>query len=803
MIDNYFKIAIRNLMRHKVFSLLNILGLAVGFAAFIFIFMFVRNELRYDRFYEKADRIYRIAVRASIGDTKIRQTYSSAITFRRLLEDFPEIESGVKFLNWGRVPVIQDDKTFYESRVFSVDSTFFDLFTIPLIHGDRQSVLNKPNTLTVTRSTALKYFGNTDVIGKTLSLELSRNRDKLDFMITGVSDDVPANSHFHYDMLMSSSTFPELLYDQEWTANRFISYLLLRPGTSASELDKKLGEFTRKYMGAEKFDEWVAKGNYWEYYLQPLTSIHLNSDLNGEFEANGNETYVYIFSLVSVFVLLIASINFMNLSTAKSSLRTKEVGIRKVVGSSRARLIVQFLSESVLMSFIALGLALAAVELLLPFYRNFIGRSLEINYFKDYRVIPGLIVLGFAIGIFSGSYPAFFLSSCKPVSIFKGNNNHRKGNLWFRNLLVVMQFSISIFLIIGTLTIFRQFRYFQEKKLGFDREQVLVVKNPSPIGTNINAFKESLRQSGSVVSVSGSNTLPGRHFGNIGFGAEGIDKNFTLNICVCDQDFLNTLKLHLERGRFFSRNFLSDSSAVVLNRKAADLLGWADPLGKKVNNYDKERGNFTVIGVVGDFHYESLHQEIRPMGLFLSGGYFRINEEYISVRLNTSDLSGTMDYIRKTWDKFAPGKPFEYSFLDDDYNSLYANEEQTRKLFTSFTFLAVFIACLGLFGLASFSAQRRTREIGIRKVLGASSPHLILLLVREFLKWVLIANLLAWPVAFYFMNRWLQNFAYRTEISLMSFVAAAFLAFIIALLTVIYQAIRASSVIPVRALRYE
>ncbi len=804
MFLNYVKIAFRNIIKHKGISFLNIIGLAIGIACSILILIFVTHELSYDRYYEKSDRIFRIAVRASIGDTKIHQTYSSAITFLRLLEEFPEIETGVKFLNLGRTPVSFGDRLFFEDRFFAVDSTFYDLFSIPLLSGKQEEVLNEPYTIVLTESTAQKYFGRTDVIGEILKVDFRQWGAPIsEFKITGVSEDMPLNSHFHYDLLASSTSFPELINATGWTQNNFISYILLHEGTSREKLDEKLPEFTRKYMGGDEFDAWVEQGNYWEYFLQPVTEIHLNSDLNGEFEGNGNETYVYVLSVVSIFILLIACINFMNLSTARASLRAKEVGIRKVVGSGRGSLVRQFLSESVVISFIALILAFIIVISLLPAYQNLLGKSVDFNMFDNWFNILLLLLLGLLVGIISGSYPAFFLSSFKPVVVLKGNVDENKRGSWLRNILVIFQFSISIFLIVGTITVYKQIRLFQNKELGFDKEQVLVIKNPGSIQESFDAFKEELLSHHTISDVSGSNTLPGKGFSNWGFGAEGVEEGFTLNTCVCDYDFLKTLKLNLFQGRFFSRDFPSDSCAAILNESAAKLIGWGNPLGKKINNWATNRGIFDVIGVIKDYHYESLHQEIRPMALFLIGGYFQRSPQYISARLTTDEVSETIAFAEHSWNNFAPTMPFEYFFLDEDFNTLYINEMQTRKLFTIFSFLAIFIACLGLFGLASFIADRRTKEIGIRKVFGASVPGVVTLLNRNFTIWVLIASIIACPAAWFAMKKWLENFAYKTSISWWIFVVAASIALIIAWLVVTVQTYRAALRNPADSLKYE
>jgi putative ABC transport system permease protein len=800
MFKNYLKIAWRNIRRHKGYSFINITGLAIGIASSILIYLFVAFELSYDKFHERAGDIYRLAFSAQIGDTKINQVYTSAENFKRLLQDFPEIETGVKFLVLGRTPITVGEKTFYETRIYAADATFYDVFSIPLMSGDPATALVNPHTMVISRDTATRYFGTTDVLGRVLHVHDSGGSK--DFAITGVSENIPENSHFHYDLLISTTNFPTLLDNDVWDANIFVTYLFLKPGTSKDSFNEKLKTFTKKYMGGREFDEWLAKGNSWEYFLQPLTSIHLNSDLGGEFEANGSRTYVIIFSVISLLILLMACINFVNLSTAKSALRLKEVGLRKVVGSNRNKLIFQFLSESVFLSFFSLALSIGGVHCFLPAYRNLIGRNLQIHYLDNPIVIPSLIILGLAVGVISGIYPAFFQSSFKPITALRSKTGTTKGSSLLRNFLVTFQFTITIFLIIGTLVVLQQIKFFQNKKLGFEKEQVLVIKNAESLGSSIVPFKEILRQNSHIIAVAGSNTLPGRGFVNMGFGAEG-GENTPLNLCICDHDFLDTLKIELALGRFFSKEFPSDSYAAVLNEQAVEQIGWDDPINKKINNWLPQRGDFTVIGVIKNYHYESLHQAIRPQVLLLSGGYHKDPETLVSVRLNTKDISGTVSYIQKIWKDFAHSVPFEYSFLDEDYDSLYMSERQTRKLFSTFTFIAILIACLGIFGLASFTAERHTREIGIRKVLGASVSGITMNLSKKFTTWVLLANLIAWPAAYYFMNKWLANFAYRISLNIWTFILSGLIAFTIALLSVSYQSIKAATANPVDSLRHE
>jgi len=803
MLKNYLKLTFRNLFKHKVFSLINIAGLAIGIACSILIILFVTSELSYDKFHQKANRIYRLAVRASIGDTKIKQTYSSAITFKTLLQDFPEIEQGVKFLNIRNAIVNLDEKVFNESNVLAVDANFFDVFSFGLVKGSPGKVLSQPDRVVITKEFASKYFGNKSAVGKILKIEFPGIPGTRDFEITGISENVPANSHFRYNLLISSASFPDVINNPGWTANNFISYILLKEGASRKALEAKFPEFTRKYMGGDKFDQWVAKGNYWEYYLQPLTEIHLHSDLSGEFEPNGNAAYVYIFLVVAIFILLIACINFMNLTTAKSAARAKEVGLRKVVGSSRSNLVKQFLGESIVISFIALVLAIVMVHILLPVYNNFIGRQLELHYFDNFIVIPSLIALALLVGLLSGIYPAFFLSAFKPVSVIKGKLKEGAKSSWLRNTLVIFQYSISIILIIGTTVVYKQLNFIKNEKLGFDKEHVILVKNPQALSGDINPFKEKLLQYPDVQNVSLSHLVPGKGLTNIGFGAEEVKEGFTLNLYCCDPEFKDVMKLEMAQGRFFSRDYPTDSSAVIINEAALKVLGWDQPINKKLNDWHEPRNFFHVIGVVKDFHYESMHQKVRPMGLFFLNGTYKWKPNYISVRVNPGNISQTIKLIENTWGAFSPKLPLEYSFLDEDYDRLYKNELQTQQIFIIFSILTIFIACLGLLGLASFMAEQRTKEIGIRKALGASVSEIIFLLSKEFTRWVLVANIIAWPIAYFASNKWLQNYAYRIDIGAGPFFLSAFLAVIIALITVGYQAIKAARANPVDSLRYE
>ena len=794
MIKNWLKIALRNIRRHKGYSFITTFGLAIGMACFILTFLWILDELSYDRFHEKADQIYRVAVRAKIGNTEINQTYTPPPLAGTLLTDYPEVLHSVRFVNYNRAVLIKCGEQFFnEYNVALVDASLFDVFTLRFIKGDPKAALIQPNTVVLTEKTAYRYFGNKNPIKQVLAI------DNDNFQVTGVIENIPESSHFHFDFFISLTTFPGSR-STRWGGNYYKTYIVLREGCSKEEFETKLHEVVKKYIYKNNEDNWIKVGNYWIYYLQPLTKIHLHSRLDGEFEANGNSSYVSIFSMVAFFILVMSGINYMNLYTARSANRAMEVGIRKVIGSHRSQLIKQFLIESIVSSSIALLLAIAIVEILLPSFRNFVGKQLDLHYFGNLYVLPGLIGLALVIGTTAGAYPSFFLSSFQTISVLKSQHLGRLKNSWLRNGLVLIQFSISIFLIIGTLIVFQQLKYIQDRNLGFNKEHVVIIKTIKPIGKKSDVFKENLLKHPFVISASGSHSLPGRHFENFGFIPEGKDA-ITMNLCCCDYDFLETLGLEMKTGRFFSKDHKTDYSAIIINEAAVKLLGWKDPLNKYIFSNDQ---NLNVIGVVKDFHYQSLHQPVAPMALLLlHGAYDFLAENFISVRVKPGNIEENLKFIKKTWEKFFPGMPFDYSFLDVDYNTLYHNERLTGKTFTTFSLLAIFIASLGLFGLASLISEWRTKEIGIRKVFGASVSGIVFMLSKEFTKWVVISNAVAWPFAYYVMNIWLQNFAYRVNITLWSFIFAAFLSLTIALITVSYRSVRAAVSHPVNALRYE
>ncbi|MEJ2636780.1 MAG: ABC transporter permease [Calditrichia bacterium] len=818
MFQNFLKITFRNLLRQKGYTFINIAGLAIGLACCFLILLFVLDELSYDRHYNNHDRIYRVAVRGVVGNQELNIPQTSSLMARTLAEEYPEVEHATRLQHTPNMLVRYGDRVFNETHFMWVDSNFFDVFSIPLLYGDPRTALKDDHTVVMTEETASKYFDNlSEAIGKIVTYE-----DGTPYRVTGIAKNAPENSHFHYGMLSPLSSW-EWNWEEFWLHNFMYTYVMLRENSDPQQLEAKFPDFIRKYVAPHiqrgmgmSMEEFKASGSKLEYYLQPLTGIHLHSHLSNELEPNSDIAYIYIFSLIAFFILVIACINFMNLSTSRSAGRGKEVGIRKVLGSRRRQLIQQFLAESIIMTLIAVIFAVAIVQLVLPYFNTLAGKHLQGGFLNHWYIIPGILVISLIVGILAGSYPAFFLSSFKPVSVLKGILSKGKQGVAFRNVLVVIQFTISIVLFVCTFIVSSQLKYIQEKRLGFDKENIVVIKrgwaigqNPdgtpisrSPNNTVIDAFKHDLLQNPQIISVAGSTSLPGKDVQSTNFLAEGAspDEQHPMNFFMADFDFADTYKLEFQEGRFYSREMASDSMGVVVNETAARILGFEKPyLGKRIGFPGNDRFMLHIIGVVNDFHYASLHKKIEPLLL----GFQNLDRTYISVRIHPQRVPETVDYIKKTWDKYIPYKPFEYFFFDQDYDLLYKAEQTTAKLFTVFSVLAIFIACLGLFGLASFTTEKRTKEIGIRKAMGAPVSKIVLLLTKEFTRWVLVANIIAWPAAWYFMNQWLQNFAYRINPTIWIFIFSGILSLAIAVLTVSYQSIRAAIANPVESLRYE
>jgi putative ABC transport system permease protein len=807
MFKNNLVIAWRNIKRHKGYSFINISGLAMGMATCLLILMFVSDELSYDAFNEKADRIYRVAGAFRYGGRDIDIAVAPAPMAKVLLDEFPEVEDAVRFTQRGRYIFRYGQNSYKETRVSYVDASFFNLFSIPLLKGDPETALTQPNTILLSRKTAQKYFGDQNPIGKIL-----KQNDRTDYMVTGVFEEIPDNSHFHFDILISMISFPDSK-NLIWLRQNYQTYILLRQGADPAAVEAKFPDLLVKYMDPQikafmrkSLEELTASGAVGgEFFLQPLRDIHLHSDLIGEMEATSDVKYVYIFTAIALFILIIASINYMNLSTARSARRAREVGIRKVLGSFRSQLVRQFLTESMLLSLISLVVALVLLRLALPFFNGLTGKSLSMIDLGSATMLVVLVLVALTVGVLAGSYSAFFISAFRPVNVLKGHMKSGIKSGWLRSALVVFQFAASTVLIIGTFVVSNQLHYIQNKKLGYNKEQVLILNNTYLLGDQIEAFKNEILSYPQVVNATITGYLPIPSDRNLSAplpeGQRGSVKATFMQNWKVDYDYIKTMGMKIVAGRDFSRDYSTDTKAAIINQETARQFGWDEPVGKRIGRIVSDPGNielFEVIGVVEDFHYETLKETIGPLVMFLGDSNGRI-----SFRIETKDIPGTIGLLRTKWKEFLPNQPFEYSFMDERFADMYKTEQRINKIFGVFAFFAIFIGCLGLFGLAAFTAERRTKEIGIRKVLGASAPGIIRLLIREFVILIAVANVIAWPVAFWVMKRWLEDFSYRISMSVWLFAGAGSLTLLVALLTVGYQAVKAAIANPADSIRYE
>jgi len=814
MIKNYLKVAFRNLRDLKGLSVINIVGLAVGIASCIVILLYVAAELGYDRFNENADQIYRIHLEALVNGGKVNVAMSARPLGPTLAHNYPEVAAYTRIKNVDAPTVKYKDKVFSERKFYWVDSTFFDVFTVSFLEGDPKTALATPNTIVITESVARKYFGNENPVGKILGTSQSGQ----DYLVTGVVKEFPPNAHFHFDFLGSLSSCEDSR-SQSWVENPYYTYVLLRKGTDPDQFQSKLRDVVKNYPWAEinritkmgiAFEQFEAAGNRFVYRMQPLTSIHLHSHLDYELEPNSDISYVYIFSVIAVVILLLAIVNFMNLATARSEKRAKEVGIRKALGSNRSQLAAQFFAESILTSLLAVLLAIVLIELFAPMLSQLTGLQISLDLFASPFPILGLLCFGIVVGIVSGSYPAFYLSSFRPIQMLKKGTGHENRRPLLRDGLIIFQFAVSIVLFVGTLTVYSELLFIQNKNLGFNKEQVIVLNGTEAIGGNkIKSFRQELVSAPRVISATSTSAVPG--MGTYGLSSttfnplgNSIRNPQQLWILIGDYNLLSTYQMKLAQGRFFDREYGSDSASVVLNEAAVAALAFKDPLGKEVvsaGSTPQENKMLRIIGVVKDFNFESLHQPVHPLAIFLSADGQVL--PHISIRVAPGDYPSTISSLETIWHKFAGNQTFDYTFLDQGLASLYKAEQRTATIAATFSGLAIFIACLGLFGLAAFVTEQRTKEIGIRKILGATVSEIVIMLSKQFTIWVLVANVVAWPIAYYMMNNWLRDFAYRINISVWIFAVSGLLALAIALLTVSSHAIKAATANPVQSLRYE
>lgn len=800
MLRSYLKIAVRNLLKHKAFSFINIAGVAIGLACFLLLALYVKDELSYDRFNANADRIYRLSrtFLSKDGTASLRLGHAAPPFGPLIKQDFPEVEQVVRLLETG-ASVKYGESVFNEEKVFAAEPNLFKVFSFDVAVGNPDKALENPFSIMFSRSLAKKYFGDENPMGKTVRLD-----NQLDYTVTGIFEPLPSQSHFHPDFLVSFSTLNDpRVYGEEglrsnWGNNSFSTYLLLPENYDAQKIVKAFPAFQNRHIDP--------KASTWSVLdLTKLTDIHLHSHLDSEIEANGDIQYVYLFSAIAIFILIIACINYMNLATAKSATRAKEVGMRKVIGAVRSQLINQFLSESILLVLVSVLIAILIVIMCLPALNNFTQKQLEFNALLDPVFIAILVSITLFTGVIAGSYPAFFMTSFQPISVLKGKIASALKNGKLRQSLVVVQFAIAVVLIISTAVVYNQMRYIRNYDLGYSKDQVILLGMPDDSATNFESIKQRLKENSNVKEVGRSSRIPsGRLLDSweayVMKGDTMATSDIIIKSLAVDEAFIPVYQIAMAAGRNFSLDHPTDkTSGFILNQTAARLLGWKNPADAIGNGFGYGEIRGQIIGVTKDFHFESLHQKVVPMVMFNESG--RLGR--ISIHVSGSNIKQAVSHIESVWKTQFPDKPFEYEFLDQRFGKLYAREQTQQLLFGIFAGIAIFISCLGLLGLSMFMAELRTKEIGVRKVLGASVASIVTLLSQDFLKLVVIAILIASPIAWYGMHNWLQDFAYHTEINWWVFALAGFLAIAIALFTVSLQSIKAALMNPVKSLKSE
>ncbi|MGD1893642.1 MAG: ABC transporter permease [Cyclobacteriaceae bacterium] len=799
MLRNYLTIAFRNLRKRPFYTSINIFGLALGMACTLLIIVYILHELSYDRFHRNADRIYRLGMHVEVGESGFIGARVSPGVSQPFTEEITEVAMAVRMNQHSNKILRRGDITIKEDNILAADSGFFQLFNFPLLQGNPETTLQKPNSVVMTEAVSQKYFQNENPVGQQILID-----DEV-FQVTGIMEEVPTTSHFKFDIVYSFLSDPASKID-DWGNIDAYTYFLLQENASIKNVDVQAEELLKKYFG--EYDLFQELGYTVEMFTQPMTEIHLHSHMRGEFEANGDVKYLYIFGAIALFTLLIACINFMNLATARSADRAKEVGIRKTMGSLRAELIRQFLGEALLLSLFSTLLALALAELLRIPFSQIADKPIHLPY-HELWFIPTVILLGILVGVLAGSYPAFYLTRFRPMQVLRGRLVAGSKNVYLRNSLVVFQFAISIVLIVCTLAVNRQLQYIRNKDLGFTKENVLVLDNGKSLEDSKDAFYNALTGLSEVKGVSFTDVSPlAGYNGTVFIPAVRVDSiegetfrdedALILNSMMVSHDYLPTMNIQLKEGRNFSRTIAADSAnyAIILNEQAVKALGLPQPIGSTVMVASEFEGK--VVGVVEDYHYQSLHSQVEPLVLVLSD-----QQNYVEISITSNDLPRTVATIEEQWKQHTDGMPIDYSFLDEDFDALFKADERTGMIFGGFSLLAIAIACLGLLALAAFMAEQRNKEIGIRKVLGASVKNIVILLSKDFTRLILIAFVVATPLAYWAIQQWLNDFAYRTNIGLSTFVLSGTMALLIALLTVSYQSIKAAVANPVDSLRNE
>ena len=790
MIRSLFKTALRHIRKHYGYSLLNIIGLTLGITSALFLIIYVSDEISYDRYHEKADRICRVSSKITETDDQFTWIFAQIPMGPQVVQDYPEVESFVRFIDMPQSLYTFEDREYIENNFYYVDSTLFDIFTYKVLKGDVRSAVTEPDKIALTKTVAARYFGDADPIGKVL-----KTGDN-SFEVTGIIEDVPANSHFRFDAVASASNLPKDIGN--WGNFGVFTYLLLPEGTDVRAFESKIQGMYDAHMKTifEPLQINI------EYQLEPITKIHLYSTNSGEPEPTGSITYVIIFGIVALFLILIAAMNYMNLATARSASRAREVGLRKVVGSKRGALIGQFLSESVVLTFIALILSVILLIVLLPEFNLLSGKAFDLSVLYSPAAILSIIGIILLAGIAGGSYPAFYLSQFNPVTVLKGELTHGTGGSFFRKILVVIQFTISVAMIICTLVVFRQLNYLKTMDQGFNQENIVSLRLLNgEMRRKYPVLKTALLENNDIRYVTSTDTPVGEGSGKVIFNIE-TDQGMIqrgINFTVVDHDFVETLGIDIVEGRDFSRDMPSDTLySVVVNETLAKRLGWTEAIDKKVQLGDGDQVNARVIGVMKDYHQTGMYNSIESLMLV-----YRERNNIVYLKLDGTNTEQTLDYIKNTWNEIFPDQPFEYTYLSERFNNQFETDEKRGLIFTIFTILAILIACLGLYGLASYMVEQRTKEIGIRKVFGASEVSVVRLIIRDFMILVSISILIALPVSYYFMTRWLENYVYRTDIGVLVLIYAALITIALTLITISYKAYKAAVMNPAKSIKTE
>ncbi|HUX94216.1 MAG TPA: ABC transporter permease [Bacteroidales bacterium] len=806
MLQNLIRYSIRSFKRQRAYIIINILGLSIGIACSLLITVFVINEASYDNFNVKKERIYRTILNGKISGQEIITSSSPAIMGPTMLREFPEIEDFLRMTGRGPTVVEYNNQAFTEEHMVEADSSFFNFFSIPVLKGDPQNLLNAPRKAVLSESTARKIFGNENPIDKTIKI----GTDSIRYTVSGVMGDIPGNSHFEANILTSFMTNPRS-NSPIWLNNSFSTYFLLKPNTSYKTVDEKYPGLLIKYVGPElqqymgiSMEDLEKQGNKYRFFLQSLNDIHLDTSVQQQFKASSDPKYLIIFGSIAVLIVLIAAINFMNLSTAQASRRAKEVGIKKIGGSTRGMLVTQFLSESIILSFIALLFALLIVKVTLPYFNNLLGSSLVLNLFSPWFTIPVLLLFSVFVGLLAGSYPAFFLSSFNPYEVLKGSVKSSMKNGRLRRVLVVFQFAVSILLIIGTMIMYKQIHYMLNKDVGFNKEQLLVINRAGALGPRMKAFKTAVKEIPGVINITSSTAIPGRTNNTNGYRIDGRkDEAVIMATAWVDYNYLDTYGMSLVSGRSFDQSFTSDKDACLVNEAAIKNFGITDVQNTRFFEPDDsgKMNYLPILGVVRNFNFESLRNPIEPYILkFQNDGMLW---GYVTVKISALNYTNTISQIENIWKEFMANDPLQYYFIDKDFEQMYIQEKQNAQMAVIFSILAIFIATLGLFGLTSFTVEQRTKEIGVRKAMGSSIAGIYYQISKEVIVLVTVSALISWPIIYYIAGKWLENFYYKINLGMVSFIAGLSIALGIALLTISYRVIQAARVNPSQSLKYE